>query len=313
MTWGGGGGFVAAASPVSDAFATTLPHALELRLSSKLPLRDSFFEVASFATASPLQRRRPSLRDMPATPAAAPLLPSAVQSASHRPLRHVAASLSTVGEERDNLMSAATSLSGSVSRRRLHGAQIREFLGYPGDYLVLPRQTKSISRGLHQFRVSTCLEAPGVAASGVAQGDDGQESSNSSNQTDNTSLQESAGMENMCPEGRKECVDDCRRDDNNFKKEAACERRCIEYCNDGSDVNVCPEGKPECQKRCDDMNEGDDVKIAGCKARCLSSCCPGGRQTCLENCQQKAPIMIPSCEASCRKNCEKLVPDESPA
>eukprot|EP00929_Paragymnodinium_shiwhaense_P064180 TRINITY_DN32122_c0_g1_i1.p1 TRINITY_DN32122_c0_g1~~TRINITY_DN32122_c0_g1_i1.p1 ORF type:complete len:290 (+),score=54.66 TRINITY_DN32122_c0_g1_i1:84-953(+) len=177
---------------------------------------------------------------------------------------------------------------------------------YQGDRAVSSRPPSALSAGRGHH--SSFQMQPGGDA---MQGSPDQAGGNLENeeQDANNKLQEMAGKENPCPEGKKECIEDCHRDDNNFKKQSACQKRCTDSCQDESDISACPEGKPACQRRCDDVASGDEMKLAGCKARCVTACCPEGRDECLATCQEKPEALISSCETTCRSNCEAPPPD----
>merc|ERR1712151_1482285 len=100
---------------------------------------------------------------------------------------------------------------------------------------------------------------------------------------------EVAGTEGdtMCPQGREQCVANCKPDSNDSISQSGCVQRCINYCQDPkdmSDFNACPEGKPRCEKACEDMSGINDGQRTGCKARCVNSCCPKGIVDCKEQC-----------------------------
>jgi len=115
-----------------------------------------------------------------------------------------------------------------------------------------------------------------------------------------------AAPDNLCPETRAKCVHDCGNKnpgDANFTTMAGCAVRCLDSCtdpSDTSDIDKCPESRLLCEQHCKDVVGGDDEKMSACKARCVDSCCPQGREQCRAACS--GPYKD-TCQRLCDINC----------
>merc|ERR1712014_244886 len=100
-------------------------------------------------------------------------------------------------------------------------------------------------------------------------------------------------IDNLCPEGREDCISQCKYNKDDEFATSGCVKRCMDFCHDESEFSGCKEGKPRCYQSCKKgFAQATSAQKPACFARCDTACCPNGEFRCKENCDDKPNDMI---------------------